>query len=60
NDQPDAVRAGSGGRVPVVVAETTSGVVVLLGPDELDECHGSVDQLMDRISQAAATHGLAW
>lgn len=60
DDQPDAVRASSGSRAPVVVAETTSGVVVLLGPDELHECHGSVDRLMDRISAAAARHGLSW
>ena len=41
DDQPAAIRAAAGGAAPVVLAETTEGTVVLVGPDELEACAGS-------------------
>jgi hypothetical protein len=60
NDQPDAVRAVAKGTSPVVVAETTAGLTVLLSPAELDACRGSIEGLVDAIEQAAARLGLEW
>ena len=60
DDQPDLVRAAGGGNAPVVVAETTIGMVLLLSPTHLDACQGSTDRLIEAIEHAAARHGLAW
>jgi hypothetical protein len=60
NDQPDAIRAASGGKAPVVIAETDSGHVPLLDPGDLEACQGSIDRLVAAIEQSAARHGLAW
>ena len=51
NDQPDALR---GSPLPLVAAETDSGYVVLLGPDELDACAGSIERLHAALSTALA------
>jgi hypothetical protein len=60
NDQPNAIRAAAGGAVPVVVAQTDSGVVLLLTPTELDACEGSIDALLESIEREVAHLGLAW
>jgi hypothetical protein len=60
NDQPDDVRAATGGRAPAVVAETRSGHVVLLGPDEIDACGGSIESLVDAIGRAVDSHRVVW
>jgi hypothetical protein len=60
NDQPDDVRRATDNRTPVVVAVTDSGVVVLLGSDDVDRCHGSVAELQSRVKAAAARAGLDW
>ena len=60
NDQPDVVKAVASGAAPVVVAETTSGYVLLLGVAELEACEGSTDQLLAAIERAAAELGLEW
>jgi len=60
NDQPEAVRAASGGQAPVVIAETETGHVPLLDPRDLAACGGSIDRLVASIEQSAAAHGLAW
>lgn len=60
DDQPDSIRSAAAGLAPVVVADTDRGVVVLLGPDELDACGGSIDRLVDAIEAAAAARALAW
>lgn len=59
NDQPDAVRAAADGRAPVVVAETEIGHVLLLTPDELEACDGSIDRLVEAVELAAAGRGLS-
>jgi hypothetical protein len=60
NDQPDTIRTASGGQAPVVVAETTSSHVVLLGPADLEACDGSIDLLVEAIEQSTEHHGLTW
>lgn len=60
NDQPENIRAALGGIAPAVVAETATGIVMLLGPQALEECAGSPDRLMAAIELAAAEAGLAW
>jgi hypothetical protein len=59
DDQPDAVRAVV--QVPpAVVAETDQGLTVLLGPDQLADCDGSVEELAAAIEVAVEAAGLAW
>ncbi len=60
NDQPSSVRSATGDTAPVVVAETTSGITVLLGSTALDSCGGSVDQLIEMIEAAVLENGLEW
>jgi hypothetical protein len=60
NDQPDTVRAAADGRAPVVVAETMGGYVLLLVPEDLDACGGSIESMVDAIERAAQRHGLVW
>ena len=60
DDQPDRIRAVASGRTPVVVAETDSEHVLLLGPSDLDACDGSIDRFVAEIEQSAARLGLAW
>src|SRR4051812_11112380 len=58
DDQPDAVRSASNEQLPVVAAETSDGIVVLLGRAELTACHGSVDAFDHALQSALAHHGL--
>jgi hypothetical protein len=60
DDQPAEVRAAAAGTAPVVVAEVGADHIVLLGPDELEACHGSVDGLMSSLEAAAHAKGLSW
>jgi hypothetical protein len=60
NDQPDAVRAATGNVDPVVVAETSTGVLVLVGPDELDRCGGSAEKLVAAIEAGVSRLGLSF
>jgi len=60
DDQPDGVRAAHGGALPIVLAETDRGYVVLVGPDELAACAASVDRLSAAIDAAAQARGIAW
>jgi hypothetical protein len=59
DDQPDGVRAATGGVAPVVVAESGTGRhLVLLTPADLDACDGSADRLTAAIEQALDRLGL--
>ena len=60
NDQPDAVRSAAGGQAPAVVAATDADHGVLLGPDDLEACDGSIDLLVEAIERAAECLGLTW
>jgi len=53
NDQPADVRAATGGRAPVVVAEYEDGrLEVLLDEDRLDACEGSPQRLVELVLAA--------
>src|SRR3954447_15903762 len=60
NDQPEAIRSALGGVAPAVVAETTSGVVLLLGPKDLSGCDGSTAQLVAAIEEQVDKAGISW
>lgn len=60
DDQPDAARPLTEGRLPAVLAETAAGFVVLLGPAELDACAKSPERLVDAVEAAVGAAGLAW
>lgn len=55
DDVPDAVRAAAAGELPTVVARLADGShEVLLTPDELDACRGSLDAMLERLAAAAS------
>ena len=57
DDQPAPVRVAAGGRAPVVVAETSDGVVVLLDAAALEACDRSVPALAAALDRSlAAAH----
>ena len=58
NDQPDRVRNVVAGRFPAVLAETEGEVVLLLGPDDLAACGGSLTAMLDALGSAAPAVGL--
>ncbi|MCY7298744.1 MAG: hypothetical protein LH616_05990 [Ilumatobacteraceae bacterium] len=60
DDQPHAIRVALDGVVPAVVAETETGVVILVGPETLDECAGSTDRLVTAIERAVDNAGMRW
>lgn len=60
DDQPDPVRTVLDGRAPAVVAETTSGLTVLLDGDAIERCGGSPEALADALTEAADAVGLRW
>jgi hypothetical protein len=60
DDQPDAVRAATGDTTPVVVAETTDGIVTVVGPTELDACGGSIESLVLAVERGVESNGLDW
>lgn len=59
DDQPAAVRAAAEGVVPVVMAETPVGMVLLMGPAALEACAGSVEAFSSALDRALAAMGLA-
>jgi hypothetical protein len=60
NDLPDDIRALARSQVPTVIAETDQGLRRLLGPDELNDCDGSPEQLLAAIDRAVEQHNLVW
>jgi hypothetical protein len=58
DDQPAEVRDAAEGVAPVVLAETAVGPVLLLGPQQLDACAGSVEAFSDALDCALAAQGL--
>ena len=60
DDQPSAVRAATDGVTPVIVAETSQGIVPLLFPADLEACDGAPDRLINAIHGAVSAHHLAW
>jgi hypothetical protein len=60
DDQPPAVRTATGNVDPVVVAETDTGIVLLLDPAAVAACAGSPEALVDAIGAAVDRNGLRW
>jgi hypothetical protein len=60
DDQPSEVRTVAGGAAPVVVADTSGGPVVLLGPAEIEACQASPEKLERAIEAAVDRAGLRW
>ena len=60
DDQPDAIRTVLKGVYPAVVAETTTGMVVLLDPQQLTACDGSTERLVAAIHEQVDRTGLEW
>jgi len=60
DDQPDAVRALLGPRLPAVVAETDAGLHLLLGPAELAACGATPQRLVDALTASALRQRLDW
>jgi hypothetical protein len=57
DDQPDAIRAVTTGRLPAVVAETDDGVVLLVDGDGLDACAGDPASLITLLQTAIEDQG---
>jgi len=60
DDQPPQIRVISENRAPVVVAETTTGHVVLLDGQRIEEADGDPHQLVELIERAVNERGLLW
>jgi hypothetical protein len=60
DDQPASVRTATGGRTPIVVAETHDGIVELLEAADLEHCQGSPHVLIEAVEKAAVRLGLGW
>ncbi len=61
DDQPPAVRAAAGSRLPVVVAETTTGeLFILLDAAALERCAGAPRLLGEQIEAAARASERTW
>lgn len=52
DERTEAERAASEGRTPCVLAHTTDGIEVLLGPDDLAACDGDPAALVRAIDHA--------
>jgi len=59
NDQPARLR-DTYDEPPVVEAETDDGFVVLLRPDDLAACHGSVERLVLAVERERTKSNLYW
>ncbi len=60
DDQPAPVRDVIDGQAPAVIADTDQGLVVLLGPGDLERCQSSPDRLSAALTDAAEQHHLDW
>lgn len=60
DDQPPEIRVASENRAPVVVAETTTGHVVLLDGQRIEEADGDPHQLVELIEKAVNERSLLW
>ena len=59
NERSEPVAAASAGRTPCVLAETDDGLILLLGPDQLDRVGGDVSRFAEALVDAARAAGLA-
>jgi hypothetical protein len=54
------VAAASDGRTPCVLAHTSDGLVLLLGPGDLEACAGDVDCFAEALTRAVDDNDLLW
>lgn len=60
DDQPDDVRRVAGDRAPVVLAETMSGLVMLLDSDAIAAADGDPGRLVEIIESRLGELSLSW
>jgi len=60
DDQPPQIRVISENQAPVVVAETTTGHIVLLDGQRIEEADGDPHQLVELIERAVNERSLLW
>jgi hypothetical protein len=60
DDQPEVVRAATGDRAPVVLAETDGGLIVLLDGMQIESAGGDPQRLMQEIDDRVTAAGLTW
>ena len=60
DDQPPQIRVISENQAPVVVAETTTGHIVLLDGQRIEEADGDPHQLVELIEKAVNERSLLW
>ena len=60
DDQPPQIRVISENRAPVVVAETTTGHILLLDGQRIEEADGDPHQLVELIEKAVNERSLLW
>lgn len=58
NDHPDSIRHLTEGQLPIVIALTNDGPVVLLNAADLERCNGSPEQLIAAMNEAVNRKGL--
>ena len=59
DERTDDVVAASEGRTPCVLARTPGGLVLLLGPADLEPCTGDIDCFADALRRADDDHDLS-
>jgi len=60
DDQPAEVADVTGSDAPAIVADTSRGLVLLMGPDDIEACAGSPTRLSEALAQSADRHDLGW
>lgn len=60
NERSHEVELASRGQTPCVLAHTSSGLVLLLGPDALERARGDVARFAAAMYEAARVAGLQW
>lgn len=58
NERSEEIRNASEGRTPCILAHTSGGIVLLIGPDELAQIGGSAARLKTEIVSRASSSGL--
>jgi hypothetical protein len=60
NERDAVIAAASDGQTPCVLAHTDNGLLLILGPPQLDALRGEVTRLATALREAATAAGLTW
>lgn len=60
DSRSEALKAASGGTVPCVLAQTDDGLMLLLGPDDIERCEGEPAALLQAVRDAVDDSDLRW